>query len=459
MDKQIGNQGQDPFHDEIPSENESEENFFQFAKVEDPKSNNSRNKQQELVTNFDSIYQPPQPSYQPYGEATLQPINQSISNESSIGNGYIESNLKTNNSAKYRKGSKTFLLISIVSAILVLLFEVYMYAVINIHKKDINSTERYTEMSIYLSLFIFASLYQVALTILGLREKNMLLLTSLCIFYCCMLVYTGIQFQEVHNNITEILEGKWKVATAATNIATIAVLGFTLISQAWLIFFVLRKDVSWFQYKKIGGDIKIRRMYNIFQVHRSLLIFDFFFFIGFTVQFLVIMVADKHSVEFILTVCVLPITLIVLFLSDFATTRELLWVSLTSIALFSGGCAYVLFKMIRLYTKYTSAYNEGLVPGEYFPGRKSLITFGAITLALLICTIVIEAIMVCNYNKGLLPVVSKSWSYFPGFNSKEVYRTPLEMDETNMVYVDRSKDGSRRSGLGNQKDDETSLID
>lgn len=244
-----------------------------------------------------------------------------------------------------------------------------------------------------------------------------------------MLIYTGLQYQEVSTYISIYLAGEWKTVTNATNIATIAVLAVTLVLQVYLIFMVLRKDVSWFQYKKIGGDTKIRRMYTFFQIHRSLLIFDFFFFIGFTVQFLVIMVDNRTSLEFILTIVVLPLTIILLFLSDIATTRELLWLSCVTITTFLGGCAYVIFKMVRLYTKYTSAFDLSLTPGSYFPGRKSLITFGVITLILLFTTILVECQLVYNYRKGLLPIVSQSWKWLPGGDSTRTYKTPIESDD------------------------------
>ena len=112
------------------------------------------------------------------------------------------------------------------------------------------------------------------------------------------------------------------------------------------------------------------------------------------------MVKDRKSVEFILTVIVIPLTIILLFISDISATREFIYGSIFAIVLFLCGIAYVLFKIIRLYTKYTSAYDLAIRPGEYFMGRKSLLTFGIITLVLLVATIVLEVVSICNYGKG-----------------------------------------------------------
>lgn len=455
-------------------------NYYQYANVNEDKD--VQKDQLKVPYGREPTYpaQARSPNLSRNGEEDGELINTYTNNSENISmisyegaTGYdLEGESKNNNSLnifnRYTRGSKIFLGISICCAALVLFLELYMYAVMDKYRLGLENA-RFQEISIYLSLFIFASIYQVGLTIFGLYTKNMLLLTLLCVFYVCMLIYTGIQYLEVSQNISIALTGGWRTATKATNLATIVVLAFTLISQVYLIFFVLRKEVSWFQYKKIGGDMKIRKLYRYFLIHRSLLIFDFFFFIGFTVQFLVIMVSKRTSVEFILTVCVLPLTLILLFFSDLATTREWIWLSATTTLTFLGGCAYVIFKMVRMYTKYDSAYNTGVQPGESFPGRKSLVTFGVITLLLLVTTIIIEIMMVFNYNKGLLPIVSRSWKWFPGNSSTKVpYKATHDANlnlkgRSNHSYGgDTSMDHLDLNGLAKQRqeDDENyDLID
>lgn len=151
-----------------------------------------------------------------------------------------------------------------------------MYAVINIHR-DRFIEGRYEENSIYFALFIFAAIFQVLITIIALYSRNLLLLVFLMGFYCAMLVYTGIQYNEVSDNISFVLHGSWKAATKAMNIATICVIAVTLIVQSALLFFGLRRYVSWFIFKKIGASLELKKMYAIFQIHRSILMFDFSF--------------------------------------------------------------------------------------------------------------------------------------------------------------------------------------
>ncbi|EMG48352.1 SPAC23H3.04 UPF0658 Golgi apparatus membrane protein C23H3.04 [Candida maltosa Xu316] len=349
----------------------------------------------------------------------------------------------------YKLFSRAFFITSLISAFLILLFEAYMYAVINIHRQDFIHG-KYVENSIYFALFIFAAIFQVIITVIALYSRNLLLLIFLMGFYCCMLIYTGIQYNEVGDKISIVLTGQWKTATHAMNIATICVIAATLVIQSILLYFGLRRYVSWFIFKKIGASLKLKNMYAIFQIHRSILMFDFFFFTGFTIQFLVIMVRDKSSVEFILTVIVIPLTIILLFISDVSSTREFIYGSIFAIVLYLCGIAYVLFKIIRLYTKYTSAYNLAIAPGEYFMGRKSLLTFGIITLALLVATIVLEIIVITNYHKGLLPFVSLSYKWIPGYNKRGTH---------NEIDINDDDEGKARDQEENKTDSNSLCID
>lgn len=336
---------------------------------------------------------------------------------------------ETQDAHKYRRASIILLGTSVLSAVLILVFEAYMYAVLTSHREKLHSQQHFVEIAIYFSLFIFAAVYQVMLTVVGIRTKNMLLLTMLCGFYACMLVYTGIQYHEVGSQVSMVLYPAYRAATKATNIATIAVITITLFVQIFVIFVLLRGSVQWYQFKRIGADPHIRNMYTNYQVHRCLLIFDFFFFLGFTVQFIVIMVARKSSVEFILTACMLPLTIVLLVVSDFAASRENKPVTVATILLFLGGCAYMLFKMIRLYTKYTSAYDVAIKPGGYFPGRKSLIVFGSVALALLLSTVLCQIVLLFNYGGGLLQVVGDSYSWVPFLKKKEQPEVPISEED------------------------------
>ncbi|KAG7666363.1 uncharacterized protein J8A68_000108 [[Candida] subhashii] len=349
-----------------------------------------------------------------------------------------------NDEKKYRKYSRIFLVISIISAALILVFESYMFATINIHHRDLPNS-RYVEVSIYFALFIFAAVFQVVITLIGIITRNMLLLLFLCVFYCSMLVYTGIQYNEVATKITGILTGGWKTATHALNIATIGVIAATLILQFILLLAVLRNYVDWLTFKKVGADLTLRKMYTIFQIHRSILMFDFFFFTGFTIQFVVIMINDRTSVEFILTIVVIPLTIILLLGSDISACREFLLGSILAIVIYLGGMGYVLYKVIRLYSKGNTAYGLVHAPGEYFMGRKSLTIFAVFTLVLLTITIVLEVMVLRNYKMGLLPIVRSYYKWIPGYKKAETETINISDTEDESKERPQTRDDSNNS--------------
>lgn len=130
------------------------------------------------------------------------------------------------------------------------------------------------------------------------------------------------------------------------------------------------------------------------QIYIALLKFDFFFFLSFTVQFLVVVV-DTKDVEFSLTIAALPITVILLILAGWWTRRENKIGMIFIIILYFAALAYFFFKLVRMYDTHTGRYND------YLPARRGLTLFAVITIVLLIVTICNAIWCTLNFGKGL----------------------------------------------------------
>lgn len=198
-------------------------------------------------------------------------------------------------------------------------------------------------------------------------------------------------------------------------IPCVLALGTVLLAvEAWKLY----DEFAWTIYKHISADLRLKRRYLTYQIYIALLKFDFFFFLGFTVQFVVIVI-DKNSVEFALTVAAIPVTIIILIMAAFFTRRENIWGMILTIVranapysfyfiqpvltvlsqiLYFGGLAYFLFKIFRMY----SAAREE----SYRPARKELTTFAVLTIILIVVTIINACLCTRNFNKGLKPYIT-----------------------------------------------------
>ena len=126
--------------------------------------------------------------------------------------------------------------------------------------------------------------------------------------------------------------------------------------------------------------------------------FDFFFFLGFTVQFLVI-VTNVTDAEFGLTIAAIPVTVLILVMAAFWTRRENKFGMIITIFLFFCGMAYFIFKLARMYQKGHAIF--------YLPARKNLTSFAVITIILIVLTIINASVCMANFDKGLKQHVMK----------------------------------------------------
>lgn len=104
--------------------------------------------------------------------------------------------------------------------------------------------------------------------------------------------------------------------------------------------------------------------------------------------------------ELALTAAALVITFIMLFLAAYWVRRESVAGMITVITIYFCALAYFLFKLVRMY----AADQTRLA--DYKPARKSLTSFAALTILLVVITIITACICTHNFNKGLKPHVN-----------------------------------------------------
>jgi NADH:ubiquinone oxidoreductase subunit 6 (subunit J) len=138
------------------------------------------------------------------------------------------------------------------------------------------------------------------------------------------------------------------------------------------------------------------------KIYIALLKFDFFFFLAFTVQFLVIVGSNFTDFEFYLTIVAVPVTVCFLLFAAFVTRRESYIGQAIMVVVYLAAMAYFIFKLVRMYDK---GDMEKVI--EYLPARKALTVFAVITILLLVATIATACVCTRNFNKGLKPHIQK----------------------------------------------------
>lgn len=297
-----------------------------------------------------------------------------------------------------------FVGVSFVQAAIVLSFEAYAFAKFQQSLKgNANNYTPSRTIPTFLALYIFGFLYQLVLVYDALRLKNTIQVIGLCLYNVGLLIYAAVQMDQIHDAV-RLLNGKNDIDPSVWNtekpyliaIPCIIALGTVLMAViAWKLY----DEFAWTIYKHISADLRMKRRYLTFQIYIALLKFDFFFFLGFTIQFVVVVV-NHHDIEFYLTIAAIPVTIIILLMAGLFTRKENTPGMIAIIILYFAGLAYFLFKLVRMYQHSSSRY------GLYDPVRRPLTTFAVMTVILITLTIINACMCTANFGRGLKPHIA-----------------------------------------------------
>lgn len=92
-------------------------------------------------------------------------------------------------------------------------------------------------------------------------------------------------------------------------------------------------EFGWKVYKFLGADRRIKQMFAHYQIFQCLVKFDVFFWVGFCVQF-IWLVLSSNDWEFYVTCAALPLSIVLLVEGHLAARYENKWMMLT----FMSGC-------------------------------------------------------------------------------------------------------------------------
>lgn len=307
------------------------------------------------------------------------------------------------------KMARLFFLTTAIQAIICLAFEAYVFGKFQTSvKADFDFTgkvqlnSQYKTIPTFLTLFIFGFVYQLVLVWDALRLKNTIQIIGIGVSNLAFLIYTALQIDQIGKAIDALNTAGALKPTDETGgdvwaqcrpflIAIPCVISAATISMGFLSW-KLYREFAWDILKQIGADYRMTKRFLHYQIYIALLKFDFFFFLGFTVQFLVIVTGQTNS-EFVLTIAAIPVTVVILILAAIFIRREFRLGMAFVIALYFAALAYFFFKLVRIYEP---GYED-----HYEAVRRSLTAFAVLTIVLIICTIINAFICWRNFGAGL----------------------------------------------------------
>jgi len=260
---------------------------------------------------------------------------------------------------------------------------------IRVNRTDDGSDLGTQRLPVYLSIFVFAHLFQLVMAIDAVHARNTLQFLFLTVFNALFLVYAVIQISEINPSVAAS-SAKGITGIPVNDLTTIipiviAVAEIAYIALGWKIW----TEFGWKLYKRLGADRRIKRMYAHYQIFVCLIKFDVFFFIGFSVQ-LIWLVLNKNW-EFYVTCAALPFSFLLLVDGLLAARYENKYLMGTFMVGCGGAMVYFVYKLFRILQIRNS------IPDVF----KSLTVFAVIAIALLLLTFVLACIVLSNFGGGL----------------------------------------------------------
>ncbi|KAI0786041.1 hypothetical protein C8Q75DRAFT_827655 [Abortiporus biennis] len=265
---------------------------------------------------------------------------------------------------------------------------------------DVDSGENVAvsrKMTIYLAIFALAHVFQFGMALDAVYARNTLQFIFLAIFNALFLLYAIIQIGEIKALIPSNTPGfshiPINVLTTIIPIV-ISVAELAYIGLGWKIY----TEFGWKVYKYLGADRRIKTMYAQYQIFLCLVKFDLFFWIGFSVQF-IWLVLNPADAEYYLTCAALPLSIIVLVEGHLAARYENKWMIITFMIGCGAAMVYFVYKLVKVIR-----FRET----SFILVWKTLTTFSVLAILLLTATFVFACLVMKNFGRGLKTQMTKN---------------------------------------------------
>jgi hypothetical protein len=188
----------------------------------------------------------------------------------------------------------------------------------------------------------FISLTYVSDSFLSLQARFIDVIILHRLFNALFLLYAIIQIGEIKKAVTDSagFTGVPIQVLTTTIPIVISIAEVAYIALGWKIY----NEFGWKVYKFLGADRTMKRIYATYQIFICLVKFDVFFWVGFSVQF-IWLVLQKTDWEYYVTVAALPLSIILLIEGHLAARHENKWMMFTFMSGCIGALVYFFYKV------------------------------------------------------------------------------------------------------------------
>lgn len=309
------------------------------------------------------------------------------------------------------RAQRAFMFTISLQAIVVLVVVAVTFRMVEVHVDFQQS--RYKTLPCYLALFALAEIFELLMAFDALCLRSVIQLLGITFFHLALMVAAALQVHQTRSALVMLTGCDGSVdyvkcggpGTLWRKVEPLLIVAPCVIAASWLamLFWIkqLYAEFGWAIFHIVGANPKMKTMYQWYQIIICLLKFDFFAFTGVTMQLLIV-VLQKNSAEFGVTIAAIPVVLILLILCGFAVQREIKWLMSISLVMMLASLSYFLYKLVRFYQPSSQA--------QYLTTRATLTVFTIVAFLLLFCTFIVGLRCFSDFDRGLQPSKVKALS-------------------------------------------------
>ncbi|OQE17957.1 hypothetical protein PENSTE_c019G00708 [Penicillium steckii] len=261
-----------------------------------------------------------------------------------------------------------------------------------------------------IAILIFACFYAGILALDAIYSRNNILLLAICVSNCLILAFAAMQYRELLQTSITLpqardmydeslvhLDRDWWAYVQPAELATNLILGVCIL-PTWYFAYKVHSEYKWVIYRRIHGDSTIKIKYLAYEIYLVLTKFNFFFSIGFIIQYNLIDVHFEEP-EYSLTMALIPVVFFAMVLGIWFVRKEWKWAMIGIIICYLALIAYFLSRIITLYGDGWRALTAG-------KDKMLLFSITAVCLTTLSLAFAIQCIV--NFDQGLRSVISEA---------------------------------------------------